>query len=144
MPMNHLKFLIVILAGQALSQALAADPSPSASADQPTAAAAAATSEKPASSATTVSNAASATQAPASTEETAEAAKKAMDAQAKRLRSLGYRPEVQNGRTVFCKKESMIGTTFPTKTCGNGDSIEEAAKLNHENLYTTPRAPGFN
>jgi hypothetical protein len=143
--MNHLKFLIVILCVQGLSSAWAAEPSaPQSTEAAPTATSPAAAPESPASSTAPTTSSSAAPAKPAPTEAEVEAAKKALDAQAKRLRSLGYRPEVQNGRTVFCKKEAMIGTTFPTKTCGNGDAIEEAAKLNHENLYTTPKAPGFN
>ena len=55
-------------------------------------------------------------------------------AQAKRLRRLGYKPEVQNGTMVFCKKEDVIGSRFPIKNCAAADSIEESEKLKQENL----------
>jgi hypothetical protein len=119
---NQLKFLMIVLCGQILSQAIAADPpSTPTPAAQPTAATA--------STPTDPSSAAA-----------AEEAKKAADAaQAKRLRGLGYRPEVQNGTTLFCKKEDVIGSRFPIKNCASADSIEASEKLKQENLASAPK-----
>src|ERR1700729_3496368 len=36
----------------------------------------------------------------------------ALEEQTKRLKALGYKPEVQNGVTVFCRKETPLGTRF--------------------------------
>jgi hypothetical protein len=35
----------------------------------------------------------------------------------KKARDLGYKPEVFNGRTVFCVRETRIGSRFPLKRC---------------------------
>ncbi len=114
---NQLKFVMIVLCGQILSQAVAADP--------PSTPAPAAT----ASTQTDASNAAAAAEA-----------KKAEDAaQAKRLRGLGYKPEVQKGTLVFCKKEDVIGSRFPIKNCAAADSIEASEKLKQENLASAPK-----
>jgi hypothetical protein len=48
-------------------------------------------------------------------------------AQTKRLRSQGYKPEVHNGRTVFCRKETQLGSRFEGKVCGTADEVDKAA-----------------
>jgi hypothetical protein len=127
--MQHLRYLIVLLSVGCLPQAFAVEPpTPSESAVH------AATAEAtPASSLTQV---AAKPAAPVSdADAAAAAAKKADEAQAKRLRSLGYKPEDQNGRTVYCKKEALIGELVPKKSCADGDAIEAAARQSKENLY---------
>jgi hypothetical protein len=57
------------------------------------------------------------------------------EAQAKRLRGLGWRPEVQNGQTVFCKKEAQLGSRFPTKECGSADVIERRTQEAKDDLH---------
>jgi hypothetical protein len=52
----------------------------------------------------------------------------ALEEQTKRLRALGYKPEVQGGVTVFCRKEMPLGSRFEKKICGNDDEIEKNAQ----------------
>jgi hypothetical protein len=132
--MQNPKLLIALLAVGFLSQAFAADP-PSPAADQ-TATAAPASAASSVSAATPVSSAAPASSvatadaaAPAaqvSDADAAAAAKKAADEeQAKRLRMMGYKAEVSNGHTVYCKREAVVGQRIPTYNCGSGDQIEQ-------------------
>ena len=113
--MRHLKLLLVSLCVGALSQALAADPPPP---------------SPPVESATPVSSAppAASTAAASADKPEVPTAAASLEAQTKRLKSLGYKPEVHNGVTLFCRNEQKIGTRFETKNCSNGDDIERAAR----------------
>jgi len=112
--MLKLKLLLVSLCAGALSQALAADPPPP---------------SPPVVSATPVSSAPPTVSTPAESAAKPEVPTAAsLDAQTKRLKSAGYRPETHNGVTLFCRNEQKIGTRFETKTCSNGDDIERAAR----------------
>jgi hypothetical protein len=137
--MQHLRYLIVLLSVGCLPQAFAADP-PTPSEPSAHAATAEATPASPATTAASAPVAATPAPSASDADAAAAAAKKADEAQAKRLRSLGYRPEERNGHTIYCKKEALIGSLLPTKTCADGDAIEAAARQNKENLYSAPRA----
>ena len=113
--MQHTKLLISFLCVAASSMAFAADPPASSTSPAPAPAAQTESAAQPAPSA-----------APAPT---ADDIKKAQDAQSKRLRVLGYKPEVRRGVTVYCKSERPIGSNFPKETCGDGDAIEAQAKF---------------
>jgi hypothetical protein len=63
----------------------------------------------------------------------------ALEEQTKRLRAMGYKPEVQNGVTVFCRKETPMGTRFEKKICGNGDEIERNAQAARDAMQNAPR-----
>jgi hypothetical protein len=103
-----------------LSQALAADPVqppvPQTTAAQPAPAA------DPAPATGTPHSDAAAPPTAASDADVA-AQKEAAD-EAKRLRGMGWKPRVQNGVTVYCKKEDVIGSRFPTENCGSARDIE--------------------
>jgi uncharacterized protein involved in type VI secretion and phage assembly len=51
-----------------------------------------------------------------------------LDAQAKRLRAAGYKPKVQNGQTVYCRKEAVVGSRFPQEVCGSAESIDKVTQ----------------
>jgi hypothetical protein len=82
-----------------------------------------------------------------------ESAAASLKAQAKRLKAAGYKPEVRNGVTLFCRNETRIGTRFETKTCSEGDIIEKGTQdtkdvmqkvqrqnpASPEQLFSTPR-----
>jgi hypothetical protein len=128
--MQMLKLVLVSLCLGAVSQTVTADP------PAPTSA--------PATQAATATEAAAAPAAAASSTQS-EAAKQADEAQAKRLHAQGYRPEVHNGVTVYCRKEAQIGTRFETKNCAPGDQIERAAQEAKDGLQTmqkTTSPPG--
>jgi hypothetical protein len=120
--MRRLKLLLVSLCVGALSQALAADSSPS---------------SPPAVSATPVAGTLSTPAASAAKPEDAAAAR--LEAQAKRLKSAGYKPEVRNGVTLYCRNESRIGTRFETKNCSDGDVIEKAAQDSKDGMQKIQR-----
>jgi hypothetical protein len=48
-----------------------------------------------------------------------------LDKQTKRLRSQGYKPKVQNGRTVFCRREVVLGSHFGVDVCGTADELDK-------------------
>jgi hypothetical protein len=53
-------------------------------------------------------------------------------AQMKAFRQAGYKPEVRNGQTYFCRKEAQLGTRFESKTCGTAAEIERATASSQE------------
>jgi hypothetical protein len=48
-----------------------------------------------------------------------------LDKQTKRLRSQGYKPIVKNGRTVFCRREVVLGSHFGADVCGTADELDK-------------------
>jgi len=116
-------FLILLCVG-AGSQALAADP-PAPIQVQPGQPAPAAAVTPPTTAATTDSTANSAK---------ADASPKSdvTEAQAKSLRSAGYRPEVRKGQTLYCRREAQIGTRFESKVCGTFEEIERSIQNSQE------------
>ena len=60
-----------------------------------------------------------------------------------RLRSQGYKPEVRNGTKIYCRKETEMGSRFPSKTCATADQLSAANKdgqdaLNKVQLQSAP------
>jgi hypothetical protein len=124
--MNYPKLLIALLCMGSASTAIAADPPT----PPPTQAAPAATdATKPAST-----SAPPAATAPSATDKA-----KAQEEQTKRMRKLGYKPQVRNGNTVYCKETEVIGTRFPQTVCSDGDTIEQQQRWVQEQL-ATPRS----
>lgn len=78
------------------------------SVDKPAAADAAASTPAPA-----------AAPAPASAQANSAAVKAAadQDAEAKKMRSMGYKPKHAGSQTLWCKKETKIGSRFETENC---------------------------
>jgi hypothetical protein len=111
------KYLIAALCVGALSQSLAAEPPPASTVP-------AQSTPAPAQSTTVTSDpvAPSATAAA----KPASPADKVPDAQDKALRSQGYKPEVRNGVTVYCRKETHLGSRFDTKVCGSPEELADA------------------
>jgi hypothetical protein len=124
-PMNYPKLLIALLCMGSASTAIAADPPT----PPPTQAAPAATDATPAST-----SAPPAATAPSATDKA-----KAQEEQTKRMRKLGYKPQVRNGNTVYCKETEVIGTRFPQTVCSDGDTIEQQQRWVQEQL-ATPRS----
>jgi hypothetical protein len=52
--------------------------------------------------------------------------------QMKAFRAAGYKPEVHNGRTLFCRSEPQIGTRFESKVCGDAAEIERSTRNSQE------------
>jgi hypothetical protein len=46
------------------------------------------------------------------------------DAQDKRLRRMGYKPELLRGETYYCRREAMVGTRFESKVCGTASELD--------------------
>ncbi|HXY76551.1 MAG TPA: hypothetical protein VEH54_06555 [Steroidobacteraceae bacterium] len=59
---------------------------------------------------------------------------------AKRLLAEGYRPETQNGRTVYCRKETTPGSRLPAKVCGNEDDLLRSATQGQQDLQKIQRS----
>jgi hypothetical protein len=67
--------------------------------------------------------------APADLAKDTAAAKQAdLDAQAKRLRIAGYKPKVQNGQTLYCRKEAVVGSRFEKEICGSPEALDKATR----------------
>jgi len=115
-----------------LSCALAAEP-PS---EQAPAAQSAAPASAPSAASAATPAAAPATEA--SNAEPVDEAKKAAD-QAKRMRGLGWKPKTLNGVTVYCKKEDVIGSRFPTESCASAEIIDMRTQQAKDDLYKYQR-----
>jgi hypothetical protein len=124
-PMRYLACLLVSLGVGVLSQALADEP------PQP-----APVQSTPASSA---SPAAVSTPPAASAAKTESPKQVDVEAQTKRLRGLGYRPETRNGRLFYCRKETPVGSRFENKICGTADELDKAAQNSKELVETIQR-----
>jgi hypothetical protein len=61
-------------------------------------------------------------QAPA-TPAAADSSKAAEDARNKALLAQGYKPEIKNGTTYYCRREAQLGSHFETKVCGTPDQL---------------------
>jgi len=50
-----------------------------------------------------------------------------LEAQNKHMRALGYKPEVHNGKTLYCRYEQSLGTHFEKKICSTPQDLERVA-----------------
>jgi hypothetical protein len=57
----------------------------------------------------------------------------------KRLRSQGYKPEAHNGTKVYCRKETELGSRFPSKVCATPEQIANANKDSQDALDKVQR-----
>ena len=115
------------------SQALADDQTSSAAQPAPASPPAASSATTPASSSTTAKPASDAKPAASST---GAAPDEATD---KRLRSQGYKPEMHNGNTVYCRKETELGSRFPSKVCATPEQLANANKDSQDALDKVQR-----
>jgi hypothetical protein len=61
------------------------------------------------------------------------------EAQLKRLRAAGYKPEVHNGEILFCRKETVVGSRFDQKICNTSDQLENIANTAREQAVKAQR-----
>jgi hypothetical protein len=125
--MRYLACLFVSLCVGALSQTLA---------DEPPLPPPAPVQSTPVSSA---SPAAASTPPAASAAKTESPKQVDVEAQTKRLRGQGYRPETRNGRLLYCRKEILIGSRFESKLCGTADELDKAAQNGKDLVQTIQR-----
>jgi hypothetical protein len=57
----------------------------------------------------------------------------------KRLRSQGYKAETHNGTKVYCRKETELGSRFPSKVCATPEQIANANKDSQDALNKVQR-----
>jgi hypothetical protein len=57
-----------------------------------------------------------------------------LEAQNKRMRALGYKPEVHDGKTLYCRFEQPLGTHFEKKFCSTLQDIDSMAARAREEL----------
>jgi hypothetical protein len=50
------------------------------------------------------------------------------DADDKYLRQQGYKREVRNGQTYYCRSEIVVGSRFQNKVCGSVESLTSARR----------------
>src|ERR1700753_4097832 len=74
----------------------------------------------------------------------AAAAKKAAeaDAEEKRLLARGYKKEIHNGETFYCRYETKMGSRFETKQCGTVESMNQAEQQARDLMQNRMRAAG--
>jgi hypothetical protein len=138
--MRYLSCLFVLMCVLPLSRIVAAEPEV---VTPPPAQTALPSSASPTAAAPTSDSTQSAT-APVSTSAvspaTADAAKDAeLEKQTKRLRSLGYKPKVVNGTTLFCHGEVMLGSHFERQVCGTADELDKVARQSKDTVNDIQR-----
>lgn len=57
-----------------------------------------------------------------------------------KARGLGYFPRQQNGTTVYCKRETPLGSRLPETTCVSADAIADAVRRAAETQQELTRA----
>ena len=73
--------------------------------------------------------------ATASAKPTDSAAHAAEAAQEKALLNAGYRPEMQHGQKVWCRREEVLGSrTEGRRVCGTADQIEGVARQTQQDI----------
>jgi hypothetical protein len=85
-------------------------------------------SDAPASSAAPTSS--SSTSTPATTQSatqssTSSTAKGPDEATLKRAKDVGLKPEVHNGKTMYCWEDASVGSRFPTKKCTDENGLDQ-------------------
>jgi hypothetical protein len=135
--MRRTRIFLILLCVGAGSHALAADPpAPSQAQPVPPAPAAVVT---PAAAVTPPTTAVTPTTTVAASDPSTNSVKADPDTksgvtpeQMKAFRAAGYKPEVHNGQTLFCRREAQIGTRFESKTCGDAAEIERSTRNSQE------------
>jgi hypothetical protein len=64
------------------------------------------------------------------------------DQQLKLILARGYRPESHNGKTVYCRTETPLGTRFATKTCRTSMNILETEQKSKDVTTSVQRNNG--
>jgi hypothetical protein len=64
------------------------------------------------------------------------------DDQLKQILAKGYRPEARGTETVYCRKETPLGTRFPTKTCKSSVAILEMEQRSKDATANAQRTTG--
>lgn len=60
------------------------------------------------------------------------------DAEAKRLRAAGYRPEMVNGEQIWCRRENTLGSRLDVqKTCGTAKSLALSVQETKDRFIAT-------
>jgi hypothetical protein len=120
------------------SQALADDQASSAAQPAPASPPAASSAATPASSSTSAQPASAAKPAASTTAASSTAAASDEDTD-KRLRSQGYKPETHNGNKVYCRKETELGSRFPSKVCATPEQLANSNKDSQDALDKVQR-----
>ena len=61
------------------------------------------------------------------------------EAQLKRFRAAGYKPEVHDGNVVFCRRETQLGSRFDKKVCTTAHLLEQQISQAQSTLSTAQR-----
>jgi hypothetical protein len=64
------------------------------------------------------------------------------DNQLKQILAKGYRPEARGSETVYCRKETPVGTRFPTKTCKTSVAILDMEQRSKDAAANAQRTTG--
>jgi hypothetical protein len=135
--MRHLVALLSCLCLTEWSQTLA-DPAPQASTSQ-----AAVPSATPAGSQTTPAAKTAVGTASAPPPAANPPSEAVLDAQDKALRSQGYKTEVRDGQTYYCRSEAALGTHFEKKVCRSAYQIMADRRDARDAMVPLSRATGI-
>jgi hypothetical protein len=61
------------------------------------------------------------------------------EAQLKRFRAAGYKPEVHDGNVVFCRREAELGSRFDKKVCTTAHLLEQQMSQAQDTLSSAQR-----
>jgi hypothetical protein len=137
--MRHLVALLSCLCVTEWSQALA-DPPPASSTSQAAAPSAPPVASPTTPAATAAHGAASASAPPPAANPPSAAVS---DAQDKALHSQGYKKEVHDGQTYYCRSEAALGTHFEKKTCRSAYQIMADRRDARDTFMQPSRAQGI-
>lgn len=137
--MRFVDVLLISLCVGVVSHAVAAEPPAVPSGQSPPTAAPASApgspppspSSAPVAASTTASNTTAKTDSPPQGDASA--------SQAKILRAAGYKPEVRNGQTVYCRKETQLGSRFESKMCATAGEVERLTARSQESIEKVQR-----
>ena len=54
----------------------------------------------------------------------------------------GYKKEIHNGETFYCRYETKMGSRFETKQCGTVESMNQAEQQARDLMQNRMRAAG--
>lgn len=79
---------------------------------------------------------------PPATPATAPAPKPADDEDVKHFVAEGYKPEKRGGQQVYCRKETKLGSHFPTTTCATIEQLKLQEQQAKDSLQQVQQSQG--
>ena len=65
-------------------------------------------------------------------------------AEIKKMRMMGYKPETRGGRRLYCRSEAALGTRFSQKTCSSAEEVERVSRASRDAIDDAQRRSSSN